>query len=1500
MNTERTILDATLREQQGKTQREYTRIRLSPSGKETCLLSSYPEYLAKRYPRSLVSPTERLNAFLRLYEEGILPPLVETLVSDEDIVFVEKRLDMNLKTFVANGGDPLALFPTLVAKLYRLQEHIHFHGNLKPTNILITSGEVFLDDPYPGGDPSFWRHEAHFAAPECIVGQPQRASDWWALGMILLNLFGKDPFEGVASNVVAFLLVTRPITISKDFPPRLQALLRGLLTRDTAQRLGYEAILRWIQGEELVIASEPEKYPSVEPFVFGNISVTTPEEFAQGVICGEELWNLGKQELRQGYFIGWLRSILGREDLAQDLENILLEEADDDYALFQAILRLTPDIPFAFCGRVLAYCTEEHFDITPLARLLESWVNGNEDTPGIRKIVHAVVEKGLFSAYLKEKQKVVLIPHIRECEERAQEGQTLEEKAAIYCAYLVGHPELTQHIVTRTRRKRAEELYTKVRSILQSSKSLRSRCYELWELLGSVPKELETEVAHAHQLLEGHRITQEVFRGVCSLTLRAIAQLTGVEPPQDLKELAQFRLPPVESVEAIINIPDAKVIATPKNNQVPIHSKTHGEMRLVFSDSAWSPLLSMLSEGDTLAVFSVRHGNIKGFAFAQRDTVVVLEPNFLVELSDLAKTCNARELRPWLFFFSRCIPQEFHVQALYGTLVARLVATSFDRNETPENVLQRLLEEDPLAFFPLGTSDLQTVQNELLAHYRKVQSFLAGQFHDALLSEENMLSESLGLMGRADILLRQGSLWKVVEIKTTRKYPYRSPWPEHHAQVAGYYAIAKSSRVPLANEAVVLYTAAPLPEGAKNLSITEQDQRNLIHLRNMVVSLWKRVEKEPLETIAAILEQRETIASHVREGFERFRRAFTAALPLARRYYAQMLAFLFREERTARSELFAGSFISLWRQNLEDQEHQITTLPDLLWENVDLKKGLFTFRIDTHEDYHADFRAGDRVLLMPQEGEKFFLSGYLEYIDSTTVVVRALSRQAFLHHLQERKGEHLLMEHDLSVRYKAVMQSLFLFLEAPPQKQELLLGLCKPRFGPVAELPLPAELRADQVNVLRRAFSAQDYFLIQGPPGTGKTKIILANLVRLFLSLTNERLLLLAFTNRAVDEMCEAVKNAAPEHRFLRLGSTILTEHRDCIPQEIFKGKTPQEMQRTIENMRVLVSTIDSCLDNWEVIARFSPTVAIVDEASQLLEPQLAGILSVVQRFILIGDERQLPAVTVQPHESLYVSDEELRRIGITNFGMSLFERLLRNAQRKGWQECFGNLCAQGRMHRDIQDFANVLAYSNTLRTVCAEQETPITGYAATSADPVERLLAKSRVLFIPVPEERVAPRVNRTQVRVAVRFVETIARLSQSTPKSIGIIAPFRAQVHALRKALKKEWNAFVQVDTVERFQGTERDVIILSLSVNSPKQLQRIQSFPPEPFLSGRSIVDRRLNVAITRAREHLIVLGSPAVLFRSAQYREFLELIREKGGYVDDNATLIELWGHTTNTP
>jgi DNA replication ATP-dependent helicase Dna2 len=118
-------------------------------------------------------------------------------------------------------------------------------------------------------------------------------------------------------------------------------------------------------------------------------------------------------------------------------------------------------------------------------------------------------------------------------------------------------------------------------------------------------------------------------------------------------------------------------------------------------------------------------------------------------------------------------------------------------------------------------------------------------------------------------------------------------------------------------------------------------------------------------------------------------------------------------------------------------------------------------------------------------------------------------------------------------------------------------------------------------------------------------------------------------------------------------------------------------------------------------------------------------------------------------------------------------------------------------------------------------------------------------------------------------------------SPGDIGVITPFRAQIAAIKEHLRDgllENEAFI-IDTVERYQGDERKIIIFSTTISDARQIRTIQSVAEDEV----SVTDRKLLVSISRAVDQLIVLGNSAALGRSELYREMIERIKERGGYL-----------------
>jgi DNA replication ATP-dependent helicase Dna2 len=428
--------------------------------------------------------------------------------------------------------------------------------------------------------------------------------------------------------------------------------------------------------------------------------------------------------------------------------------------------------------------------------------------------------------------------------------------------------------------------------------------------------------------------------------------------------------------------------------------------------------------------------------------------------------------------------------------------------------------------------------------------------------------------------------------------------------------------------------------------------------------------------------------------------------------------------------------------------------------------------------------------------------------------------------------------------------------------------------------------------------TAPDYFLLWGPPGTGKTSQVLRHFAKWIFENTDENLLLLAYTNRAVDEICEALDSLGDEVKsaYLRIGSRYSTGQQfenQLLAKKIEEVTTRKGLKEVLEHHRIFVATLASLSNNLELLQLKKFRRVAIDEASQILEPGLVGLLPQFEQWVLIGDHKQLPAVVVQPPEASAVLDEKLHGIGLQNLRNSLFERLYRRAVEQGWHWAIGHLSHQGRMHEDIMRFPGEHFYEGKLRILPKEipaSQKQLAPLAAQVSDNQGDWLAKiegRRIAFLDTPADRQSPsrKTNRHEAELLVNLVKwfqgsasnpqsaiTDVNLRFRNPQSIGIITPYRAQIAQIQEVMQREGIdcTNLTIDTVERYQGGARDIILISLCVNAASQMETLVSLSEEG-------VDRKLNVALTRARERVVVLGCEEILQKNLVYRKFIEYVK-----------------------
>ena len=581
---------------------------------------------------------------------------------------------------------------------------------------------------------------------------------------------------------------------------------------------------------------------------------------------------------------------------------------------------------------------------------------------------------------------------------------------------------------------------------------------------------------------------------------------------------------------------------------------------------------------------------------------------------------------------------------------------------------------------------------------------------------------------------------------------------------------------------------------------------------------------------------------------------------------------------------------------------------------------------DQGKDFLPNFRIGDMVYLYtyklkeePDVRKAILYKGVLQEIHSDEIVVHLTDGQQNAD-IFEMNLPYAIEHGTSDASTGGSIRNLHQFICAPKEKRDLLLG----QRAPQRDASLSLTRHYDDVldDIILRAKQAQDYFLLVGPPGTGKTSRALKFMVEEALndgtgmptaeSIASggktaqqpaSSILLMSYTNRAVDEICEMLVDSGIP--FLRLGSEYSCDERFrpyLIEKAISDCPKLEAIKQYIIGTRVIVGTTSMMTSKPFIFSLKHFKLAIIDESSQILEPNLIGLLSAVDKFILIGDYKQLPAVVQQSEQDSgipTINDSQkggiidmsiLQDICLTNCRNSLFERLIHWEDHEERSEFIGILRRQGRMHPEIAEFPNRMFYRREkLEPVpCPHQLETELSYTLPSEDALDDLLKEHRMIFLPskfCKEPNVSDKINANEAAIVVDLLRRIHRFYGErfdAKKTVGVIVPYRNQIAMVRKGIEKlgipELEK-ISIDTVERYQGSQRDVIIYSFTIQNIWQLDFLAG---NSFVEDGAIIDRKLNVAITRARKQMIMTGNPEILRNNQIFSELMNYVKEKGGY------------------
>lgn len=900
---------------------------------------------------------------------------------------------------------------------------------------------------------------------------------------------------------------------------------------------------------------------------------------------------------------------------------------------------------------------------------------------------------------------------------------------------------------------------------------------------------------------------------------------------------------------------------------------------------------------------------------------LILEPDYLVDASALAECAQEYGMCWQRYFWNRIRPKTITDSILLGNAVNlifdELITAKDFRSVTFDSLMPKIFARYPIEFISAKSVDRRFFQN-LHSQFETLKRILSTDFsalgidRRKAMVEPSFICEALGLQGRLDFLQVENGLCGI-ELKAGRP-----PYPEndlskvsfpHRAQCALYQSMIQSVlSVKLENQHFyLLYSRNLNPEGClRPVKTSTRELQKLLNLRNKIVSVerdisrygyvqaeWlvSRLTADNLIPRPSLFTER-YIRPEIDCGRRRLERRDDNDLAL--RYFYRFYAFVSREHYLSKIGYPSGSGISgvasLWRMTRDEKEREGYMFSGLrLVRNraaEDVPEVEFILPGNTPS---PDFRLGDIVLFYVCDTDADRVStrqvfkATIASMTADRVVLRLRDNQSYAEALPIASCyavEHDYVDSSFLLQYKG----LYAMLDASPHRRGLLVG--EAGESPVRNMSRRLSYEYDSPDlsrILLKALQAEDYFLLVGPPGTGKTSVALRNMVREFLAIPEYQILLVAFTNRAVDEICDKLETIGEVDDYIRVGQTLSCDvaYRSHLLSERMKQcRNREEANRSIHSCRVFVATLSSLSGKMELFNLKRFDVAIVDEASQILEPQLVGLLSAktptgrdaIGKFILIGDHKQLPAVVVQSAEESVITDERLRSAGFVDCRISLFERLYRRLPEGS--PFADMLDCQWRMHPDIASFANTYFYKGALRDGNAPHQISLLPFTNMGDDKWERVIATKRTAFFPTKTLCAGKKYNNEEACKTAAIVNALYRLYERNglefdERSVGIIAPYRHQIARIRQELDKFGiSAFdtIRVDTVERFQGSQNDCIIYSFCVNDESQLEWLPSYTEE---SGQ-LIDRKLNVALTRARRQLFVLGNSRLLSRNPIYR------------------------------
>lgn len=911
---------------------------------------------------------------------------------------------------------------------------------------------------------------------------------------------------------------------------------------------------------------------------------------------------------------------------------------------------------------------------------------------------------------------------------------------------------------------------------------------------------------------------------------------------------------------------------------------------------------------------------------------IVLSPDYLIDISAIA-SCFEDYGQSHLIYLANKLKQRIS----NSSIILGNFASQFLDEELSITADENTYEKSVEKFFHNNIINLLTTaltpdfhkqarrQKENIKYLLTVElpRMVPDFVKENVVVEPSFFSEMLGLQGRMDFLQLDFAI--LIEQKSGKAQLLK-----HKVQMLLYMFLLKYSHNNFTeNDApktrsFLLYSY--YREGLQQQSFDEELLQKALKIRNEIVameySLAEGDTRQLLQLTADDLNTSNTNSylwrNYQRKELETLLSAIGNASVLERKYYSRFIQFIAREHQLSKiggQIATKGGFADKWNVSLRQKiaDGCICNNLKIIAAERNSQKVIDCVTLQSNDSEHidlSDFRRGDIVVLYaykegntPDLRNQIVYRTTIEQIRNNRITLSLRSPLSDSRQIMLPNQYNWAIEHDMFETLTTTLyRGLHSFLSAPKERRDLLLLQRNPKQSKDKKLN---GNYGEFNDLMLKVKQADDFFLIIGPPGTGKTSFGMLYTLKEELTADNSRVLVMAYTNRAVDEICSKLSDENID--FIRLGSKASCDEmyeKHLLSARTENCKTIDEARKMVESARIIVGTTAS-LSASALLQRMTFSLAIIDEASQIIEPNIIGILSAttdnqpsVKRFVMIGDHKQLPAVVVQSRNDSHVADEMLHEIALYDCRNSLFERLLNRYQND--DSIVGMLTKQGRMHREIAEFPSRMFYNGKLSVANRDTQCcQLTANKLSGATLYDRILSK-RMAFIDCnastisslfeddealelcdTTQNIGKKVNFAEAKIAAKAAYNIYVNNKSTfdaATTIGIIVPYRNQIAAIRQCLNKydaEGLEDITIDTVERFQGSQRDFIIFSTTISDDNGLTFLTD---NQFTDNGSLIDRKLNVVLTRARKHFIIVGNSYILKHDRLYEQLIAHINK----------------------